>query len=80
MKAKAETGELRNFLAGKYESRGKIDVLAYQKRNVSELIPGTSVRGRIAPHMLEAPEVVHGVEDMTRVVGTGRGDRCRAAI
>jgi hypothetical protein len=70
VKAKAETGEPRNFLAGKYESRGKIDVLAYQKRNISDYVPGTSVRGKMAPHMLEAPEVVHGVEDVTKVVGT----------
>jgi hypothetical protein len=70
VQARAESGELRNFLAGKYESRGKIDVLGYQKRNTSELIPGTSVRGKMAAHMLEAPEVIHGVEDMTRVVGT----------
>jgi len=70
VKAQAETGTLKNYLAGKYESRGKIDVLGYQKRNISELIPGTSVRGKMAPHMLEAPEVIHGVEDVTRVVGT----------
>jgi dipeptidyl-peptidase-4 len=70
VKAKAETGELKNFVAGKYESRGKIDILAYRKRNVSEYIPGTSVRGKIAPHMLEPPEVVHDVENMTKPVGT----------
>ena len=70
VQTRAESGGLRNFLAGKYESRGKIDVLGYQKRNASELIPGTSVRGKMAAHMLAAPEVIHGVEDMTRVVGT----------
>jgi len=70
VKAKAETGELKNFVAGKYESRGKVDILAYQKRNASEYIPGTSVRAKIPAHMLEAPEVVRGVEFMTKPVGT----------
>ena len=70
VKAKAESGELKNWLAGKYESWGKIDILAYQKRNISELIPGTSVRAKIAPHMLEPPAVVKGVENMTKAVGT----------
>jgi hypothetical protein len=70
VKAKAESGELRNFTAGKYESWGKIDVLAYRKRNVSEYVPGTSVRSKIAAHMLEPPEVVHDVENITKPVGT----------
>jgi hypothetical protein len=70
VKAKAESGELKNWVAGRYESWGKIDILAYQKRNVSELIPGTSVRAKIAPHMLEAPELVRGVENLTKPVGT----------
>ena len=70
VKTKAESGELKNFVAGKYESWGKIDILAYRKRNVREYIPGTSVRGKISAHMLEAPEVVRGVEFMTKPVGT----------
>jgi len=70
VKAKAETGELRNFVAGKYESYGKVDILVYKERNVSTLIPGTSVRARIAPHMLQAPELVRGVEFLCKPVGT----------
>jgi hypothetical protein len=70
VKTKAETGELKNFLAGVYESWGKIDVLAYRQRNVSELVPGTSVRARIPAHMLEAPELVKGVEFFAKPVGT----------
>ena len=70
VKSKAETGELKNWVAGKYESWGKVDILAYKGRNVSELIPGTSVRAKIAPHMLAAPELVKGVEFMTKAVGT----------
>jgi hypothetical protein len=70
VKAKAETGELRNFVAGKYESYGKVDILVYKERNVSTLVPGTSVRAKIAPHMLRAPELVRGVEFLCKPVGT----------
>ena len=70
VKAKAETGELRNFVAGKYESYGKVDVLIYKERNASTLVPGTSVRAKIAPHMLQAPELVRGVEFLCKPVGT----------
>ena len=37
--------------------------------------PGTSVRARIAPHMLRAPELVRGVEFLAKPVGHGRGAR-----
>ncbi|OGD10708.1 MAG: hypothetical protein A2Y86_07155 [Candidatus Aminicenantes bacterium RBG_13_62_12] len=70
VKAKAETGELRNFVAGKYESYGKVDILIYKERNASTLAPGTSVRAMIAPHMLQAPELVRGVEFLCKPVGT----------
>jgi hypothetical protein len=70
IKAKAETGELRNFVAGKYGSYGKVDILVYKERNASTLVPGTSVRARIAPHMLQAPELVRGVEFLCKPVGT----------
>lgn len=70
VKAKAATGELRNFVAGKYGSYGPVDILMYKDRNVSTLVPGTSVRGRIAPHMLEAPELVRGVDFLCKPVGT----------
>jgi hypothetical protein len=70
VRTKAETGELKNFVAGRYESYGKVDILMYRERNVSQLVPGTSVRGRMAPHMLGAPELVKGVEFMAKAVGT----------
>jgi hypothetical protein len=70
VKTKAESGELRNFVAGKYESYGKVDILMYRQPNVSALVPGTSVRGRMAPHMLGEPELVRGVEFMAKAVGT----------
>jgi hypothetical protein len=70
VKAKAETGELRNWVAGKYGSYGKVDILMYKQRNISELIPGTSVRAKIPAPMLVAPELVRGVEFMANVIGT----------
>jgi hypothetical protein len=66
--AKAESGELKNWVEGRYESKGKIDLLMYPEIE-SELIPGTSVR-QIKPGVLEkGPVVVQGVEDFTKPVG-----------
>jgi hypothetical protein len=70
VRTKAESGALKNFVAGKYESYGKVDILMYRERNASELVPGTSVRGRMAAHMLGEPELVKGVEFMAKAVGT----------
>jgi hypothetical protein len=70
VKAKAESGELKNWVAGRYESYGKVDVLMYKDRNVSELIPGTSVRAKIPAPMLKAPELIKGLEFMAKPVGT----------
>ena len=70
VRAKAETGDLKNWVAGKYGSYGKVDILMYKDRNVSELIPGTSVRAKIPAHMLRAPELIKGVEFMAKPVGT----------
>jgi len=70
VKTKAETGGLKNWVAGKYESYGKVDILIYKERNAPTLIPGTSVRAKIAPHMLQAPELVRGVEFMAKPAGT----------
>ncbi len=67
--ATAESGRLKNFVQGKYESWGKIDILAYQK-NIPEYIPGTSAI-RTKPGTADGPpEIVHGVEHLTKPVGT----------
>jgi len=64
--AEAESGRLRNWVDGKYESRGKIDVLAYRPAE-SEYLPGTSVR---APKPVKGPpELIRGLEDLTKPVG-----------
>ncbi len=70
VKTKAASGELKNFVAGTYGSYGKVDILMYKDRNVSTLLPGTSVRAGIAPHMLGAPELVRGVDFLCKPVGT----------
>lgn len=67
VKAGAEGGTLRNWLEGKYESRGKIDVLGYPPAE-SVYLPGTSVR---APKPVTGPpELLRGIEDFTKPVGT----------
>jgi Zinc carboxypeptidase len=67
--AKAESGELHNWLDGEYKSRGKIDLLAY-KTNVPEYKPGTSILGTRPGTASGQPEVVHDVDDLTLPVGT----------
>jgi len=67
--AQAESGELKNWVEGKYESRGKIDILAY-RTNDTAYIPGTSVLGTAPGSASGTPEVVHGVEYLTKPVGT----------
>ncbi|MFC1729936.1 M14 family metallopeptidase [candidate division KSB1 bacterium] len=68
VRTKAESGQLKNFVEGKYESWGKIDILAYRS-NEAEYIPGTSVR-RTKPGTADGPPVVcSGVEHLTKPVG-----------
>ncbi len=64
----AESGELKNYVDGRYESWGKIDILAYPPGE-SRYIPGTSILQRGA-NILEGPPVVcHDVEHVTKTVG-----------
>ena len=70
VKARAGSGELKNWVAGKYESYGKVDILMYKDRNIPTLIPGTSVRAKIPAHMLKAPELIKGVEFLAKPAGT----------
>jgi hypothetical protein len=67
--AKSESGELRNFLDGEYQSAGTIDLLAY-RTNVPEYRPGTSLLDTKPGTASGPPEVVHGVTDLTKPVGT----------
>jgi len=69
MKAGAGSGELENFVDGKYESYGEIELLAYRE-SVAEYEPGTSVL-RTKPGTAEGPpERIPGVQHITKPVGT----------
>ena len=59
-------------MAGKYESRGEVDILVYKERNVREFIPGTSIRAKIPAHMLVAPELVKGIGEEFVIDRIGR--------
>lgn len=69
VKEKAATGELKNFVEGKYVSEGKFDVLAYKElKSVS--IAGTSVQ-RTDPKAYNTPPVlIPNVDLLTKPVGT----------
>jgi hypothetical protein len=71
--AQAESGKLKNFVEGKYESYGKIDVRAYSKKQGGygrRTIPGTSVRDGIPPGELGPPDLVYTVDYLAKPVGT----------
>jgi hypothetical protein len=65
----AESGDLRNWVAGEYRSRGTVDVLGYPSV-VPEYLPGTSVRGTRPEGSTGEPETVQGMDDLTLPVGT----------
>lgn len=65
----AESGELKNYVDGRYESYGKFDILAYETL-ISRTIPGTSVRERVLRVDNEQPVLCSGVELVTKPVGT----------
>jgi dipeptidyl-peptidase-4 len=66
---RAESGQLTNFVEGTYESWGKVDLLAYAK-NEPEYIPGTSVQKPVPDSANGPPELIPGVEHLTKPVGT----------
>jgi hypothetical protein len=65
----AEAGTLKNFLDGEYQSAGKIDLLAY-RTNEAAYKPGTSLMSTKAGTASGKPELVTGVDDLTKPVGT----------
>ena len=69
VEARAESEQLRNWLDGRDQSRGKIDVLGYRS-NVAEYRPGTSILGTRPGTASGPPEVATGVDDSTKPVGT----------
>ncbi|MBZ5496601.1 MAG: M14 family metallopeptidase [Acidobacteriia bacterium] len=69
VRAQADSGGLKNWVAGKYESWGKVDILAY-RTNDAVFLPGTSVRGTAPGSASGPPEVIHDVEHLAKPVGT----------
>jgi hypothetical protein len=77
--AGAESGTLTNWLDGEYQSRGKIDLLAYRS-NVAEYRPGTSLMSTRPGTASGPPETVSGVDDLTKPVGTRKATVPRAYV
>lgn len=65
----AESRQLRNYVDGRYESRGEIDLLAF-RRVPTGYLPGTSIRTTLPDAITEPPEIISGVQDLTKPVGT----------
>jgi hypothetical protein len=65
---KTETGELRNWVQGEYaEQAEKTELYAYKGRT-EEYIPGTSIMRHYIGE--GEPELIKGVTDLTRPIGT----------
>ncbi|MFC2117352.1 M14 family metallopeptidase [Bacteroidota bacterium] len=69
VKELASSGELNNYVEGKYVSEGKFDILAYEKLE-SEYISGTSVRRTKAEAYSKPPQLISGVDLITKPEGT----------
>jgi hypothetical protein len=65
---KAESKELRNWVAGEYRSRGPVDILWYPEQSI-EYVSGTSIRVTPTGAPDDLPASIR-VEDMTLPVGT----------
>lgn len=68
IRTQAESGTLKNFVQGKYESYGKVDLLAYQRLNRT-YIPGTSVLQYMLPTPNQPPVLCKDVELLCKPVG-----------
>lgn len=77
--AGAEQGTLTNFLDGEYRSAGTIDLLAY-RTNEPMYLPGTSMLGTKPGTASGPPELVRGVDDLTKPVGTRTATVPRAYV
>jgi len=65
----AGSGRLMNWVEGEYVSEGKFDILGYKEIEY-EYIPGTSIR-KVKPESINRkPEVIPGIDLVTKPVGT----------
>jgi len=65
----AASGNLKNFVEGKYVSDGKVELLAYENLP-TEYIPGTSVRITNHEAYAKPPQRIPNVDLITKPVGT----------
>ena len=77
--AGSEAGTLTNFLDGRYESAGKIDLLAYPT-NEPIYKPGTSLLSTKPGTASGKPQTVSNVDDLTKPVGTRTATVPRAYV
>lgn len=68
IKEKAESGNLMNYVTGKYVSEGKVGVLGYEVIEY-ENIPGTVIRQIVPEHINKAPVLIPDVDLLTKPVG-----------
>jgi hypothetical protein len=69
IREKAGTGQLTNFVEGRYVSDGKFSMYGYESLDYED-IPGTSLR-RVKPSIINsAPQLVRNVDLITKPVGT----------
>ncbi len=69
IRTQGQTGQLKNYVDGKYESSGKIDIYAYEKLE-TRYLPGTSIRQTSYSSPNEAPVLCSEVDLVTTPVGT----------
>ena len=79
VQAGAEAGTLTNFLDGRYESAGRIDLLAYPT-NEPIYKPGTSLLSTRPGTASGPPQTVPKVDDLTKPVGTRTATVPRAYV
>ncbi len=69
IKEEAPSGELKNYIEGKYVSEGKYDILGYKELKFGYM-PGTSVMNLTPVSDDGKPEVIHNVDLVVKPVGT----------
>jgi dipeptidyl-peptidase-4 len=69
IKNKASSGLLKNWVAGKYVSDGKYDILAYEKLEREE-VKGTSLQRTDPEAYKNPPQLIPNVDLITKPVGT----------
>lgn len=69
VRTQAETGQLKNYITGRYESAGKVDMYAYERLETGYL-PGTSIRRSGYSSSNVPPVLCKGIDLVVKPVGT----------